>query len=302
MQGRPTPGRPGRLETGAVAVRCAKAGFGPPGSASRAWRFLVLQAIVIMTIACWVAGVRAQPVVPDAGRGDAWLDQACPVPDELQYSEAELPRLAAHLDPGRMADSPVPIVVVGAGSSAGAGLASPDDAYPARLKDELRHRFPGLSFDVRVLARRGDRVADMLRRLRAEVIPRRPALVVWQIGAADAVSGVPINAFGRQVSQGIELLHGAGIDLVLLDMQYNPFTDMLINAREYRGYVRWIAKRDKVPLLRRYEMMESWAEQELIDLSSRDAGVRVRTAQTVHACVAGRLAQLIRRVVDATPR
>ncbi|MFT3803168.1 MAG: hypothetical protein QM766_18390 [Burkholderiaceae bacterium] len=268
---------------------------------SRGIRFGI--GVVATAIACAAGMLHAQDAAPAAdSEWDVRLDEACPIPDELRYSEAELPRFAARLEAAKGAGTAIPVIVVGAGSSAGAGLASPGDAYPMRLRDELHRRFPALAFDVRVLARRGDKVSDMLRRLRGEIVPQRPALLIWQIGAADAVSGVPINAFGRQLSQGIELVHGAGIDLVLMDMQYSPFTDMLINAREYRGYIRWIAKREKVPLLRRYEMMEAWAEQELIDLSSRDADTRVKTAQKVHACVAGRLAQLIRDVVDAAPR
>ena len=113
---------------------------------------------------------------------------------------------------------------------------------------------------------------------------------------------MPINQFGMQLRQGIEALREAGIDVVLMDMQYSPFTDMLINAREYRGYIRWIAKREQVPLLRHYEMMETWSEDGLIDLAAREPAVRTRMAEAVHRCVASHLAQLIGQATGPAPR
>lgn len=247
----------------------------------------------------------AAPVAPEEDRPISAAEAArlavrCHVPEDLTFTEASLPRLALRLKAGAAAraQSPVPVVVLGTGSSAGAGVSAPDQAYPARLQRELERVFPGRRFEVRTLARRGARVADMLARLEVDVVPRKPALLVWQIGVSDAVEGVPVNRFGSELQRGLARLEKADIDVMLMDMQFSPFTGLLINAREYRGYTRWIAKRAQVPLLRRYDMMEFWDEQGVFDLGVTHPA----TADGIHACIAHQAAGLIEAAVLAAGR
>ena len=239
------------------------------------------------------------PITPEEA---SRLAVRCGVPEDLRFTDAALPRLAlrlkASVSGAPRVQTPVSVVVLGSGSSAGAGVSAPEHAYPARLRRELERVFPGQRFEVRTLARRGARVSDMLARIDADVVALKPSLLVWQIGATDAVNGIPINRFGRELQRGLARLEKADIDVLLMDMQFSPFTGLLINAREYRGYIRWIAKRAQVPLLRRYEMMEYWADQGVFELEVTDQA----TADGVHACVALQAADLIRTAVDEAGR
>lgn len=257
----------------------------------------------------------ASPVegAPTGGSAAATL---CAAPEEFTSIDTPLVHLAARIGEARQGAQPsgaspaaskpgaapagaALVVVLGTGSSAGNGVSAPTQAFPQRLAVDLVRLLPEARLAVRTLATRGATVGQMVRRIEKEVLPMRPALVVWQIGATDAVDGISINLFGHQLERGLTLLNDAGIDVVLMDMQYSPYTELLINAGDYRHYVRWIARSRGIALMRRYEMMHYWSDENVFDLNSDDPAVRLRTADAVHGCVARQLAAMIRSGLQA---
>ncbi|HLI11479.1 MAG TPA: SGNH/GDSL hydrolase family protein [Alphaproteobacteria bacterium] len=224
------------------------------------------------------------------------LATQCAVPDELSYSNVAMPQVAARLKAGE----PVPIVVMGSGSSAGYGLTQADAAYPARLVHELEARFPHGRFTLANLSRRGQLAAEMERRIATEVVAMRPALVIWQTGTVDAVRSVDLGSFAQTINDGIDILDKHDIDVILMDMQYSPHTSTTLNEEPYRDNMRWISQSRSVMLFDRYGIMHEWGETGVIDFSDTSKADMVRDDNTVHACIAYLLAEMIETAVKAT--
>jgi lysophospholipase L1-like esterase len=180
----------------------------------------------------------------------------CEAPAKLIQFNAPMPNLSAALASGK----PVRIVALGSSSTEGIGASSPKACYPVRLQSELRRRFPGKKIRVDNLGIGGQLATDMLPRIKNDVLPREPTVVIWQTGVNDAVRKVDIKKFRRTVSRGIESLQKHGVDVVLLDMQYFPRSEKINGFKKYVGAMREIAKEQEVPLLQRFAIMRHWVK------------------------------------------
>jgi acyl-CoA thioesterase I len=170
-----------------------------------------------------------------------------------------MPNLSAAL----ASDKPVRIVALGSSSTEGIGASSPKACYPVRLQSELRRRFPGKKIRVDNLGTGGQLATDMLPRIKKEVLPRDPTVVIWQTGVNDAVRKVDLAKFRRTVARGIDSLQKHGVDVVLLDMQYFPRAEKIRGFKGYVGAMREIAKEQEVPLLQRFAIMRHWIKSAL---------------------------------------
>ena len=177
--------------------------------------------------------------------------QQCQPPSSLVRFTAPLSRFPDVL----LSGEPVRIVALGSSSTEGIGASNPGAGYPVRLQAELRRRLPGPTITVDNLGISGQLASDMLRRIKTQVLPRRPALVIWQTGVNDAVQQVNIEVFRHTVLQGIDKLQKSGVDVVLLDMQYFPGAEKIPNFSRYLVAMRQIAKDQRVPLVQRYAIM-----------------------------------------------
>jgi lysophospholipase L1-like esterase len=96
----------------------------------------------------------------------------------------------------------------------------------------------------------------MLPRIKKDVLPRKPTLVIWQTGVNDAMRSVDLEKFRKTVLRGIDLLQKKNIDVVLLDMQYFPRAEKLRDFARYLVAMRQIAEARKVPIVQRYAIMK----------------------------------------------
>jgi lysophospholipase L1-like esterase len=150
---------------------------------------------------------------------------------------------------------PLKIVAFGSSSTEGIGASS----YPSRLAAELAPLLPtGETVTVINRGVGGDQIDDMLRRLQKDVLDERPDLVVWQLGSNDALQGVPVRHFDEAARSTILQLRAAGIDVLLMEPQDCPALNAIKNAVQYRDSVRGIGHDLRVPVLRRYDLMETW--------------------------------------------
>lgn len=218
------------------------------------------------------------------------LPSDCEVPETLLQTEAPLPIVAKRL---RTAPPSVSIVLLGSGSTAGSGVSTAQFAYPNRLQGWLRAMIPGAEFNIDVIAKRGMTARQMLDVIKRDVVRRRPALVLWQTGAADAGQGLSPSTFGEVLDQGLHLLQANKIDAMLIDFQYSPYTEAFLNSGPYRDYLLWSARRYRVPLFRRHDVMVHWHDQAMFDLTSRDKAVQLQNADRIHDCIAALLARQI---------
>lgn len=216
----------------------------------------------------------------------------CAVPDTLMQSAGRLPVLGAALHDSR----PVRIVVLGTGSSAVSNGAGQAKAYPAVFGTEIGQRIPKASFTVHVQIRKGLSTAQMLPAIDA-IVDEKPTLVIWQTGSVDAVRQIEPASFADALIDGIQRLHGAGIDVVVVGPQYSRNATALIDFRSYLNAMEHVAQAYDVPYLDRYSIMQYWSDHHVVDLEGGRSTWAATTA-FVHDCVGNLLADLVAQNVE----
>lgn len=183
------------------------------------------------------------------------------------------------------------VVVIGSASSELNGPSGISIAYPTRLEAALTTMLPGVSVKVSTYARPRDSAADMVAKLKRIISESRPALVVWQTGTADAVRGIDPDEFTKALDDGVEMLHAAGIDIVLMNMQYSPRTDPVLATGAYGDTMRITALQREIVLFDRFSIMKRWNESGVFDLYA--ATRKTDVAERVHDCLGRLLANTV---------
>jgi lysophospholipase L1-like esterase len=178
----------------------------------------------------------------------------CRCPAELVALGGTLPHAAAEV----RAHHALRIVALGSSSTYGTGASGEAATYPSRLQAELAQKFPGVDLEVINKGVPGEVAADMVGRFERDVLALSPDLVVWQTGTNDALRNLPVDQFARLTAEGVERLHAANIDVVLMEPQYSP---KLVQQPHYADYVealRTIGHVAGAPVVRRFDIMKSW--------------------------------------------
>lgn len=176
----------------------------------------------------------------------------CAAPSAILNFDAPLTRFASAVERSRE----IRIIAIGSSSTEGTGASSKQKAFPARFDQELDQRFPGKDFQVANLGKGGELAAGMIVRLKRDVIPARPALVVWQTGVNDAIHGVDLDAFEATLEAGIAAMKAADIEVVLIDPQFYPRAATVPRYEEYVAAMHRVAKAHRVPVFHRYAIMK----------------------------------------------
>lgn len=227
-----------------------------------------------------------------AGSACAQSSSACDNPEHLVRAQAGVPRVAAAIDHGR----PLAISVSGTASSVLPGPNGPGKAYPARLQAALIARLPGVAVRVVNAAKQMQTAAEMAAEFDQLLADEKPVLVVWQTGTVDAIRGVDPDEFRSALDTGIDKLQAGGADVILMNMQYSPRTESMINADVYSENLQGIALEREIPLFDRFAIMKEWNDQGIFDLYA--ATKNPETAERVHACIGELLADFIVEAVD----
>ncbi|MFN3743151.1 MAG: SGNH/GDSL hydrolase family protein [Hyphomicrobiaceae bacterium] len=201
-------------------------------------------------IAILIIGLAALVSIPQAAMAVDGLP--CRAPGPLVAFDAPLRGLARAVERSRE----IRVVALGSSSTEGTGASTKQAAYPARFDQEMDRRFPGKDFQVANLGKGGELADEMLTRLVRDVIPARPALVLWQTGVNDAIAGVDLAAFSKILISGIAALKSADIEVVLVDPQYYPRAAGVPRYEEYVAVMRRVARERGVPVFRRYAIMQ----------------------------------------------
>jgi lysophospholipase L1-like esterase len=226
-------------------------------------------------------GIVAYVAPAPAGPGDV-----CMVAAHLVQADAALPHVAAAIK-----SKALTIVVAGTGSSMLPGANGPDPAYPSRLEAALRKKLPDVNVKVISLAKSRQTAADMAATFPKILKEEKPALVVWQTGTVDAMRGVAVDGFQTTLEEAAATVHDGGVDLILVNPQYNPRTDSVITTAPYSESMRWVALGKSLNLLDRQSIMRQWGELGTFDLLA--ATKSLDTAAKVHDCIGRLLADLI---------
>ena len=225
------------------------------------------------------------------------LDQEreCPVPERFYTSQPALTKTAKALADGRE----VVIAALGGASTVGLAAGKPGLAWPARLGSTLSVRFPSARTKVVNLAVARQTAKGMAERLDRDVIPLKPALVIWETGTMEAVRGTDVDEFRETVQAGIDQLRAAKAEVVLMNMQFSRDTDAMIHFGPYLVAMRELAETNDVPLFRRRGIMRHWAESDLLDLRARDSEKRRQVAAKLYDCIGRAMADFVTRGVPA---
>ncbi len=213
--------------------------------------------------------------------------QACEIPTYLRFGNNELKHVAEAVEKDRR----LTIAVVGTGSSILAGPDGPRSAYPARLEAALQQRLPSVAVKVVTLVRTRMTAEDLAKGMAKLLIDEKPDLVIWQTGTLDAIRRIEPDDFRAALEEGVETLHKAGVDVILMNMQYSPRTDIMVALGPYADNMRVVAQQHEIPLFDRLAVMRHWSDTGAFDLYA--AGKDNVLAHRVHDCIGRGIASMI---------
>ncbi len=211
---------------------------------------------------------------------------SCPIPLDLMIDDAELPATKAT----QTNHQKLRIVAFGAGSTLGQAAEDPALTYPARLQARLQAVLgsnPGVEVLNKGVPR--DDLQQMLTRLSRDVIDQHPALVIWDVGTNDAAAGRDLDSFAADLESGIIRLKAAGIDVILMDMQYAPTTASIINFDPYLETLDRVADLDDVTNFHRFAIMREWSDDGVFSYNKTLPDERRELAREVYDCLAAGL-------------
>jgi hypothetical protein len=221
--------------------------------------------------------------------------EECEVPPSFLASDSDLTRVAKSIKSQHRLD----IAVVGTGSSALPGPDGEKFAYPARLQEALQRLLPGNDIKVVAYVQPRQTTAEMAAGLKKILAEEKPALVIWQAGTFDAVSGIDPDDFRTSLTEGVETINTAGADVDLMNMQYSPRTETMLGVATYADIMRWVAQEHGAPLFDRLAIMRFWNDQGTFDLYA--ATKEYDMARKVHDCIGRALASQIVDAAHLTP-
>lgn len=244
-------------------------------------------AIVRIFAVCCVLPMVAGNAALAAGAQTRALE--CTAPKEMVQLQAQLPNTARAIRQQRE----LVIVALGSSSTEGVGASDDGNAYPARLAQELKLRWPKLKVRVINSGVSGETADEMLSRFEKDVMLHRPRLVIWQVGSNALLEGDKIEDYAATVRRGIHRLRSARMDVILMDPQFAP---MVVAERAHLRVIeamRRIANDLKVGLFRRFAVMRHWVSSghyKVDDIISRD---QLHMNDTSYACIAKLLADSV---------
>jgi hypothetical protein len=226
-------------------------------------------------------------VLVGVGGARAQQTETCVVPGYLIFGDNLLERVTT----AAVKSNRLKIAVFGTTSSTLSGPDGMHDAYPARLETALKQLLPSVTVEVISYARPRQVAEKMVKSFDKVLQDEKPNLVIWQTGTFDAMQGVDPKEFLARLTDGVEKLKAAGVDVILVNMQYNPRTELMLAIDAYAENMRWVARERQVPLFDRLAIMRTWNDTGAIDLYAATKDVTI--AKRLHDCIGRAMASLI---------
>jgi acyl-CoA thioesterase-1 len=213
----------------------------------------------------------------------------CHVLPQQARLDLPIPHTARLLASGR----PIKIVAFGSSSTYGAGASSSAAAYPNRLAEELRRRFPGHEFTVLNRGVNGEEITDMLARLDKAVIAEHPDLVLWQVGTNSVLRDRALPPHVAELHEGLQRLRATGADVVLIDPQYAPKVIAKANCDGMVSLISAAAKAEHIDIFHRFELMRHWYVVEHLPFEKFVSADGLHMNDWSYACLAKALGMAI---------
>ena len=154
---------------------------------------------------------------------------------------------------------------------------------------------PGRTVHVEPVGRRNSTVAEQASLIGKQILPRKPALVIWNLGRTDTRRGLPPANMARALDRGLEQLRRQHIDTIVMDPPYHPQFEAFYRTDDYRQYIRWTMNLHDQPYLHRYDMIDYWASTGRIDLDSGEPDRQAAAVTFTETCIAYQLSRMIDR-------
>jgi len=214
-------------------------------------------------------------------------EQRCDVPESFLSSDSDLTGVMKEIKAQQRLD----ISVVGTGSSALPGPDGERFAYPAQLEQALKQQLPGITVKVTAHVAPRATTAEMAAGLAKILADDRPALVIWQTGTADAMNGVEPEDFRTSLDDGVGTIDNGSADVILMNMQYSPHTESMLDVSTYADIMHWVAQQHAALLFDRLGIMRNWNDSGTFDLYTATKDYDM--ARRVHDCIGRALASQI---------
>ena len=222
---------------------------------------------------------RAQPVPV--------MPEACDASADFSTPTGALDHLADAMASGK----PINILAVGSGTTVGETNGTPGASFPFRMLDALRVARPAITFGLTVRGGRNMAAEAMLPLLTQAVHAQHYPLVLWQTATVEAVSGMRPDLMQAVLEAGIDAVHEAGGDVVLIDPQFSRFLRANADLDPYEAVLEKLASLPGVVLFHRFDLMRSWTADGHIDLERARKADREAAVELLNICLGQTLAR-----------
>ncbi len=223
------------------------------------------------------------------GHPDAAPVDVCAAPASLGRLTDALPKTRGLLAAGR----PLKVVTLGSSSTAGAGASATRFSYPSRLAVELAQREPSATIEIINRGQNGEDAWDNVKRLDDDVIAAKPDLVIWQMGTNAILHDIDYDDFDRTVQGGLDRMRAAGIEVLLMDLQYAPRVTEVPAHERMLEHFDSLGARNHVAVFHRYAVMRWWADRMRTDYVTMLSSDGLHLNDRSYGCLAERLADAI---------
>lgn len=182
------------------------------------------------------------------------------------------------------------IVALGSSTTEGAGATAREKSYPAILQSELRRRLPSVEVNVINKGAGGQSAYDMVLRMDADVVELKPSVVIWQTVVNDAIRDIGEEKVAKILRKGIRKAQAAGIDMIMMDLQWLPRDGRYPQYDDYRAVLARITKEYGVSVFPRYAMMKNWSRSKQFTSEELVGMDGVHMVDATYRCLAIRLA------------
>src|SRR6516164_8340513 len=144
---------------------------------------------------------------------------------------------------------------LGSSSTTGLWVVTRAATYPEVMRRELARLWPSARIEVVNSGRIGETIGGSISRFERDVLAYGPDLVVWQLGTNDVAWGGRADGLKNRVVAGVRSLKAAGVDVILMDLQYAPLVLASSQHSIMETIIADVARRERVGLFPRFELM-----------------------------------------------
>jgi len=215
--------------------------------------------------------------------------KSCGAPRELTRLREGLPRTATRL----ARHESLKVVAIGSSSTVGYGATSASFSYPNQFAAEMRRRLPREPIEVFNKGVGGEISSEMVARFDRDVFAADPDLVIWQVGTNAVLHYHDIGYHSEVVRYGLMRLKDAGIDVILMDMQFAPTVLAHPLYREMEHSLAAVAKEQGVAFFHRFALMQNWVESGQLDFTAMLSPDGLHLNDLTYGCIGRILADAV---------